>query len=68
MLILLSLEIVKIQNLFINQPDIYNVVTGNLKIISDSRIRKIVSKGPKYRFDSHPTSISINVERRLHLH
>ena len=34
MLILLSLVIVKIQNLFINQPN---------KIISDSRIRKIVS-------------------------
>ena len=27
-----------------------HIVTGNLKIISDSRIRKIVSKGPKYRF------------------
>ena len=26
--------------------------TGNLKIISDSRIRYIVSKGPKYRFPS----------------
>ena len=25
---------------------------GNLKIISDSRIRYIVSKGPKYRFPS----------------
>ena len=25
-------------------------MTGNLKIISDSRIRYIVSKGPKYRF------------------
>ena len=29
------------------------MVTGNLKIISDSRIRKIVSKGPKYRFPSY---------------
>ena len=29
------------------------LVTGNLKIISDSRIRKIVSKGPKYRFPSY---------------
>ena len=28
-------------------------MTGNLKIISDSRIRYIVSKGPKYRFPSH---------------
>lgn len=30
-----------------------HVITGNLKIISDSRIRHIVSKGPKYRFPSH---------------
>ena len=28
------------------------MMTGNLKIISDSRIRYIVSKGPKYRFPS----------------
>ena len=27
-------------------------MTGNLKIISDSRIRYIVSKGPNYRFPS----------------
>ena len=27
-------------------------MTGHLKIISDSRIRYIVSKGPKYRFPS----------------
>ena len=27
-------------------------MTGNPKIISDSRIRYIVSKGPKYRFPS----------------
>ena len=27
-------------------------MTGNLKIISDSRIRYIVYKGPKYRFPS----------------
>ena len=30
-----------------------HIVTGNLKIISDSRIRNIVSKGPKYRFPSY---------------
>ena len=30
-----------------------HVITGNLKIIPDSRIRNIVSKGPKYRFPSH---------------
>ena len=33
-------------------PAAGHVVTGNLKIISDSRIRYIVSKGPKYRFPS----------------
>ena len=27
-----------------------HIVTGNFKRISDSRIRNIVSKGPKYRF------------------
>ena len=27
-------------------------MTGNLKIVSDSRIRYIVPKGPKYRFPS----------------
>ena len=25
-------------------------ITGNLKVISDSRIRSIIAKGPKYRF------------------
>ena len=34
-------------------PSAGHGVTGNLKIISDSRIRSIVSKGPKYRFPSH---------------
>ena len=48
----LRIEIVKIKNMFISQPDIF-VITGNLKIISDSRIRKIVSIGPKYRFPSY---------------
>ena len=37
-----------------NQPTKYpaagHVITGNLKIISDSRIRSIIAKGPKYRF------------------
>ena len=27
-----------------------HVIMGNLKIISDSRIRLIIAKGPKYRF------------------
>ena len=34
-------------------PSASHVITGNLKIIPDSRIRNIVSKGPKYRFPSH---------------
>ena len=33
-------------------PAADHIMTGNLKIISDSRIRYIVSKGPKYRFPS----------------
>ena len=33
-------------------PAAGHTMTGNLKIISDSRIRYIVSKGPKYRFPS----------------
>ena len=47
MLIHLFYEIVKILNLYTRQP-----VTGNLKIIPDSSICNIVSKGPKYRFHS----------------
>ena len=31
-------------------PAAGHIITGNLKIISDSRIRYILSKGPKYRF------------------
>ena len=30
-----------------------HIITGYLKIISDSRIRSIISKGPKYRFPTH---------------
>ena len=29
------------------------VITGDLRIISDSRICSIISKGPKYRFPAH---------------
>ena len=43
-------EIVKIPNSCILQPD--HTMTGNQKIISDTRIRYIVSKGRKYRFPS----------------
>ena len=31
-------------------PTAGHVITGNLKIISDSQIRSIRAKGPKYRF------------------
>ena len=34
-------------------PDAGHVITGNLKVISDSRIRNIISKGPKYRFPNN---------------
>ena len=60
MLILLSLEIVKIQNVF--QQAGY-VLTGNLKMISDSKIRVIKDQN----IDFLPTLISTN-ERRLDLH
>ena len=33
-------------------PAAGHIMTGNLKIISDSRVHYIVSKGPKYRFPS----------------
>ena len=33
-------------------PAAGHIMTGKLKIISDSRIRYIISKGPKYRFPS----------------
>ena len=33
-------------------PAAGHIMTGNLKIISDSKIRYIVSTGPKYRFPS----------------
>ena len=38
-------------------PSAGHVITGNLKIIPDSRIRIIVSKGPKYRL---PSQIDFN--------
>ena len=34
-----------------------HIITGNLKIISDSRIRSLISKGPKYRL---PSQINFN--------
>ena len=62
MLILLSLEIVKIQNVY--QPA-GHIVTGNLKIISDSEFAKLFLK--VRNIDSLPTLISTNVGTRLHL-
>ena len=41
-------------------PAAGHVVTGNLKIIPDSRMRSIVSNGPKYRF---PSNIFFNRHR-----
>ena len=51
-LVPLILEIVKILNFVINQRVIL-IVTGNLKIITDSRIRSVISKGHKYRSPAH---------------
>ena len=51
-LILTSMLILLIDSKFI-YPSAGHVVTGNLKLIPDSRICNIVSKGPKYRFPSH---------------
>ena len=34
-------------------PAAGHVITGNLRIISDSRIRSMIAKGPKYRFPVH---------------
>ena len=30
-----------------------HIVTGNLKVITDSRIRSVISEGPKYSFQAH---------------
>ena len=30
-----------------------HVITGNLNVIPDARVRDIISKGPKYRFSSN---------------
>ena len=43
-------EIVKI--LIIHFPA-GNVITGNLNVIPDARVRNIISKGPKHRFPSN---------------
>ena len=41
-------------------PSAGHVITGNLKIISDSRIRLIIAKCPKYRL---PAQIDIQKNR-----
>ena len=38
-----------------------HVITGNLKVIPDARVRNIISKGPKYRF---PSNIDFSICRR----
>ena len=34
-------------------PSAGHVITGNLNVIPDARVRNIISKGPKYRFPSN---------------
>ena len=43
-------EIVKILIIY---PSAGHVITGNLNVIPDARVRNIISKGPKYRFPSN---------------
>ena len=47
-LVPLTLELARTLNN--DYPAAGHVITGNLKIIFDSRIRSIIAKGPKYRF------------------
>ena len=46
-LVPLTPETARILNVY---PPAGHVITGNLKIISDSRIRSTIARGPKYRF------------------
>ena len=34
-------------------PSAGHVITGNLNVIPDARVRNVISKGPKYRFPSN---------------
>ena len=43
-------------------PPAGHVITGDLNVIPDARVRKIISKGPKNRFPS--IFISLNVVKR----
>ena len=52
-------EIVKILIIYI--PHAGHVITGNLNVIPDARVRNIICKGPKYIF---PSSITFPKCRR----
>ena len=67
MLIHLAIRVFLVVSRFI-YPSAGHVVTGNLKIIPESRIRNIVSKGPKFRFPSHIDFKRSGGEIALHLH
>ena len=51
-LVTLTPETARTLNIYV-YPAEGHVITGNLRIISDSRIRSIIAKGPKYRFPVH---------------
>ena len=61
LLILISIQRLQIHEIVKNSKFCYapadHIITGNLKIISDSRIRSIISKGPKHRL---PSQIDFN--------
>ena len=40
-------------NIIFVYPPAGHVVTGSLNFIPDARVRKIIYKGPKYRFSSN---------------
>ena len=42
-------------------PSAGHVITGNLNVLPDARVRNIISKGPKYRF---PSNIDFSKFRR----
>ena len=49
LILILRLQIHEIVKFKICYEPTGHIITGDLKIISDSRIRSIISKGPKYR-------------------
>ena len=42
-----------------------HAITGNLRIISDSRMRSIIAKGPKYRFPEHIDFVIVGVSESM---